>query len=79
MKLKLKSGENIVLDFNQLTFLECTLYDKTYKLGTTLIDATSEKYIIERILFETIILKDSEDTLYSFPKEEIIKFKLVEL
>ena len=47
-------------------------------LGSELFDSFNETYTVEKILIDAIILKDSQNNIYSFPKEDMPDFRKVE-
>ena len=50
----------------------------TIKLNSKLTDSSNEIYTVDRILIDSIILKDSNNNLYTFPKRRNVKFQKVE-
>ncbi|MDR3627882.1 MAG: hypothetical protein P4L45_13655 [Ignavibacteriaceae bacterium] len=78
-ELKLKTGKEVVLDLNNYTFKEYTFNNMIIILGTILIDSKNETYIVDRILIDTIILKDSNSDIFSFPKEDMYDFRQVDI
>lgn len=79
VKLKLKTGKEVFLDFSNYSFRECVIQNRIITLDTFLIDTSGEGYTVERILEDSIILKDSENNTFDFPKEEIHNIRLCKM
>ena len=75
VKVTLKTGKEVALDFSSYTYLEYTSNNVSIKLSSKLFDSSNYIYTVEKILTDAIVLKDSDNTLYSSPKEYMSNFK----
>jgi hypothetical protein len=71
LKVTLKTGKEVVLDLSSYTYLEYTFNDITINLNSILVDNHDCVYHVDKILIDSIILKDSDNVSYNFPKEYI--------
>jgi hypothetical protein len=76
IKLKTKTGQDIIIDFSHYAYKEFTFNGFTISLGSEILDSFSEIYTVIGIKNEAIIIIDSEGTTYEIPQENMINYKI---